>query len=77
MDVVPLAPDRLASVCDETERRAPGMDFADACIVGLARGYERAFVLTADFLDFFDLSRPVRLAGRSFPRLSGITGSRA
>jgi predicted nucleic acid-binding protein len=52
MDVVPVAPDRLASVFDEVERWAPGMDFADACAVVLLRNYERAFVLTTDFRDF-------------------------
>jgi hypothetical protein len=31
---------------------APRMDFADACAVVLARNYEPAFVLTADFRDF-------------------------
>jgi predicted nucleic acid-binding protein len=52
MDVVPVAPDRLAAVFDEVERWAPGMDFADACAVVLARSYEGAFVLTTDFRDF-------------------------
>lgn len=52
LDVVPIAPDRLASVFDEVERWAPGMDFADACAVVLVRSYERAFVLTTDFRDF-------------------------
>jgi predicted nucleic acid-binding protein len=52
MDVVPVAPDRLAAVFDEVERWAPSMDFADACAVVLVRSYERAFVLTTDFRDF-------------------------
>ena len=52
MDIVPVAPERVALVFDEVERWAPAMDFADACAVVLARGYERAFVLTTDFRDF-------------------------
>jgi predicted nucleic acid-binding protein len=52
MDVVSVAPDRLAAVFDEVERWAPGMDFADGCAVVLVRSYERAFVLTTDFRDF-------------------------
>ena len=52
MDVVPVASTRLATVFDEVERWAPRMDFADACVVVLARIYERAFVLTTDFRDF-------------------------
>ena len=52
MDVVPVASTRLATVFDEVERWAPRMDFADACVVVLARSYERAFVLTTDFRDF-------------------------
>ena len=52
MNVVPVASTRLATVFDEVERWAPRMDFADACVVVLARSYERAFVLTTDFRDF-------------------------
>jgi predicted nucleic acid-binding protein len=52
MDVVSVAPDRLAAAFDEVERWAPAMDFADACAVVLVRNYERAFVLTTDFRDF-------------------------
>ncbi|MGH7958225.1 MAG: type II toxin-antitoxin system VapC family toxin [Opitutaceae bacterium] len=52
MDVVPVASTRLDPVFDEIERWAPRMDFADACAVVLARGYERTFVLTTDFRDF-------------------------
>lgn len=52
MEVVPIAPSRLAAVFHEIERWAPRMDFADACAVVLARGDERAFVLTTDFRDF-------------------------
>lgn len=52
MEIVPIVPSRLAAVFDEIERWAPRMDFADACAVVLARGDERAFVLTTDFHDF-------------------------
>jgi predicted nucleic acid-binding protein len=52
LEIVPVAPSRLAAVFDEIERWAPRMDFADACAVVLARGDERAFVLTTDFRDF-------------------------
>jgi predicted nucleic acid-binding protein len=52
MEIVPIAPTRLMAVFDEVERWAPRMDFADACAVVLARGDERAFVLTTDFRDF-------------------------
>lgn len=38
-------------VFDEVERRAPRMDFSDACAVVLASVYDRAFVLTTDFRD--------------------------
>ena len=46
---------RSAPIGADTARSAgwaPRMDFADACAVVLARNYERAFVLTTDFLDF-------------------------
>jgi predicted nucleic acid-binding protein len=52
MDVVALAPDRIAAVLEMVEQWAPRMDFADACAVVLARSYEHAFVLTTDFRDF-------------------------
>ena len=52
MDVVAFGPDRLPAVFDEIERWSPRMDFADGCAVVLARGGDRAFVLTTDFRDF-------------------------
>jgi predicted nucleic acid-binding protein len=52
MDVVPFGAERLPAVFDEIERWAPRMDFADACVVVLARSYDPAFVLTTDFRDF-------------------------
>lgn len=51
-EIVPIAPSRLVAVFNEIERWAPRMDFADACAVVLARGNERAFVLTTDFRGF-------------------------
>jgi predicted nucleic acid-binding protein len=52
MDVVSMAATCLGSVFEEAESWAPRMDFADACAVVLARGSDRAFVLTTDFRDF-------------------------
>jgi predicted nucleic acid-binding protein len=52
MDVVAFGPDRLPAVFDEIERWSPRMDFADGCVVVLARSDDRAFVLTTDFRDF-------------------------
>ena len=52
MEVLPVAPERIAAVFAEVARWAPRMDFADACAVVLARGFRRSFVLTTDFRDF-------------------------
>lgn len=52
MEVLPIAPVRLAEVFDEVSKWAPRMDFADACAVVLTRGNRSAFVLTVDHSDF-------------------------
>jgi len=58
MEVVPLAPARVAAVLAEVEAAAPRLDYADACALLLARDHPGAFVLTTDFRDFSALRVP-------------------
>lgn len=52
MEVVPLAPARVAGALEAVREWAPAMDYADACAVLLARELPGAFVLTTVRRDF-------------------------